>query len=138
MDLQENIHRIQSMMGVITENDYSEEHSFVEGFHGSASLIEEFNFPLFLTTSKLRAMWFATEMRWSEKLSRNVLHSLKGGEEGYLYHIRVKNPELMEWKGGPSDEILIKSGMVTILEVNKVGVKQFAGQNNLYIIEKLL
>jgi len=109
----------------------------IEGFHGSASLIKEFNFPLFLTTSKSRAMWFATSMKWNEKLNKNAPHSLKGNEEGYLYHVRVENPELMEWKGGPSDEKLIESGKVTILGIEKVGVKGFTGQYYPYVVGKV-
>jgi hypothetical protein len=109
----------------------------IEGFHGSASLIKEFNFPLFLTTSKLRGLWFATSMKWNEKLNKNVMHPLKGNEEGYLYHVRVENPILTPWKSGPSDEKLIESGKVTILGIEKVGVKGFTGQYYPYVIGKV-
>jgi hypothetical protein len=109
----------------------------IEGFHGSSLLIEKFNFPLFLTTSKHRAMWFATSMRWNEKLNRNVMRPLKGDEEGYLYHVRVENPILTPWKSGPSDEKLIESGKVTVLGVEKVGVKGFTGQYYPYVVGKV-
>jgi hypothetical protein len=115
----------------------SKEPSAIEGFHGSASLIKEFNFPLFLTTSRLRGIWFATSMKWDEKLNKNVMHPLKGDEEGYLYHIRVENPVLMPWKSGPSDEKLIESGKVTVLGVEKIGVRGFVGQYSPYIIGKV-
>lgn len=113
------------------------ESSVIEGFHGSASLIKEFNFPLFLTTSKVRGMWFAASMKWNEKLNKNIMHPLKGDEEGYLYRIRVENPILLSWKSGPSDESLIESGKVTVLGIEKVEVKKFAGQYSPYIVGKV-
>jgi len=62
MNLQENIHRIQLMMGLLTEeesdnimnqaNTFDEflnggKNTSIEGYHGSKSLIEDFRFPLF-------------------------------------------------------------------------------------------
>lgn len=115
----------------------SKEPLTIEGFHGSASLIKEFNFPLFLTTSKFRGMWFATSMKWNEKLNKNVMNPLKGNEKGYLYHIQVENPVLIPWKSGPSDEKLIESGKVTVLGVEKIGVRGFAGHYSPFIVGKV-
>lgn len=140
MNLQENIQRIHEIMGgVITEVEKKyEEPSVIKGYHGSNSLTEEFYFPLFLTTSKHRGLWFASSMRWNEKLNKNVMHPLKGGEEGYLYHIRVENPIIKKWEGGPSDEKLIEGGEITILGVEKVGVTGFPNQYHPYVIEKII
>jgi hypothetical protein len=115
----------------------SNEPLIIEGFHGSSSLIKKFNFPLFLTTSKHRGLWFATSMKWNEKLNKNVMHPLKGDEKGYLYNIRIENAILTPWKSGPSDEMLIESGNVTILNVEKIGVKGFTGQYYPYVIGKI-
>lgn len=106
----------------------------IEGYHGSKSLIEEFRFPLFLSTNNLRAASFAVHMNWNEKTGRNEYWSLKGGEEGYLYHIRVDNATLLPWKGGPKDERLIESGDITILKVEKVGVRKVFNMYQPYII----
>lgn len=106
----------------------------IEGYHGSSKLITDFRFPLFLSTSKSRAASFAVHMKWDEKLGKNAYTSLKGDETGYLYHIRVKNATLSPWKGGPKDEMLIKSGDVEILKVEKVGVKKVVNQYLPYIV----
>jgi hypothetical protein len=106
----------------------------IEGYHGSKSLIEEFRFPLFLSTSNHRAASFAVHMNWNEKTGRNEYWSLKGGEEGYLYHIRVDNATLLPWKGGAEDERLIKSGDITIVKVEKVGVRKVMNMYQPYII----
>ena len=139
MNLQENIHRIQSMMGLLTEeesdnimnqaNTFDEflnegKNTSIKGYHGSKSLIEDFRFPLFLSTDKFRAASFAVHMNWNEKTGRNEYWALKGGEEGYLYHIRVDNPVFKKWKGGTKDEFIIESGDITILKVENVGVRK--------------
>jgi len=106
----------------------------IEGYHGSKFLIEEFRFPLFLSTNNLRAASFAVHMNWNEKTGRNEYWALKGGEEGYLYHIRVDNAVLLPWKGGPKDERLIKSGDITILKIEKVGVRKVFNMYQPYIL----
>jgi len=106
----------------------------IEGYHGSKSLIEDFRFPLFLSTNNLRAASFAVHMNWNEKTGRNEYWSLKGGEEGYLYHIRVDNATLLPWKAGAKDERLIKSGDITILKVEKVGVRKVMNMYQPYIL----
>jgi hypothetical protein len=106
----------------------------IEGYHGSKELIQEFRFPLFLSTSNHRAASFAVHMNWNEKTSKNEYWSLKGGEEGYLYHIRVDNAILLPWKAGTKDEILIKSGDITILKIENVGVRKVLGDYQPYII----
>lgn len=102
----------------------SKKRNLIEVYHGSSKLITDFRLPLFSSTSKSRAASFAVHMRWDEKLGKNSFCSLKGKETGYLYHVQVENAILSPWKSGPKDEILIKSGDVTILKVEKVGVKK--------------
>ena len=106
----------------------------IEGYHGSSKLITDFRFPLFLSTSKSRATSFAVHMKWNEKLGKNTYTSLKGDETGYLYHIQVENAKLLPWKGGPKDEMLIESGDIKILKVEKVGVKKVLNQYLPYIV----
>lgn len=96
----------------------------IEGFHGSREKIKDFRFPLFLSTSEHRAAAFAVHMHWNEKTGKNEYRSLKGGEEGYLYNIRVNNPVFKKWKGGTKDEMLIESGDITILSIEEVGVRK--------------
>ena len=106
----------------------------IEGWHGSKNLITDFRFPLFLSKSMSRAASFAVHMNWNEKEGRNQYWPLKGGEEGYLYHIRVENAVLSPVKtGGPKDEMLIKSGDITILGVKEVGTRKVLNMWQPYI-----
>jgi hypothetical protein len=116
------------------ESKLNSEPTTIEGYHGSNAVIQDFRFPLFLSTDRSRAASFAVHMNWDEKTGRNLYWALKGGEEGYLYHIRVENATLMPWKGGPKDEMLIKSGDITILKIEKVGVRKVLGDYQPYII----
>lgn len=119
---------------IYNELIYEKKSINIEGYHGSSKLITNFKFPLFLSTSKSRATAFAVHMSWDEKLGRNKYTSLKGGETGYLYHIIVKNATLLPWKGGTKDEVLIKSGEVEILKVEKVRVKKVLNMYLPYIV----
>jgi len=106
----------------------------IEGWHGSRNLITDFRFPLFLSKSMGRAASFAVHMNWNEKEGSNQYWPLKGGEEGYLYHIRVENAVLSPVKtGGPKDEMLIKSGDITILGVKEVGTRKVLNMWQPYI-----
>ena len=81
-----------------------------------------------------RAASFAVHMNWNEKEGSNQYWPLKGGEEGYLYHIRVENAVLSPVKtGGPKDEMLIKSGDITILGVKEVGTRKVLNMWQPYI-----
>lgn len=116
------------MKYIITERQYSRlvegKDKTIRGYHGSRHLIENFDFPVFITTSVLRAEMFAVSMKWNEELKRNQFRSLKGDEEGYLYHLEITNPIFSKWKGGPSDEKLVIDGDdIKVLDVKKVGVK---------------
>jgi hypothetical protein len=73
-------------------------------------------------------------MNWNEKTGKNEYRALKGGEEGYLYHIRVDNPVFKKWKGGNEDEMLIESGDITILKVENVGVRKVLNMWQPYIM----
>ena len=107
----------------------------IEGWHGSRNLITDFRFPLFLSKSMSRAASFAVHMNWNEKEGKNQYWALKGGEQGYLYHIRVENAVLSPVNtGGPKDEMLIESGDIKILKVEKVGVKKVLNQYLPYIV----
>jgi len=105
----------------------------IVGFHGSREKIKDFRFPLFLSTSNNRAAAFAVHMHWNEKTGKNEYWPLKGGEEGYLYHIRVDNPVFKKWKGGTKDEMLIESGDITILSIKEVGVRKVLNMWQPYI-----
>ena len=105
----------------------------IEGWHGSRNLITDFRFPLFLSKSMGRAASFAVHMNWNEKEGRNQYWPLKGGEEGYLYHIRVENAVFKKWKGGPKDEMLIESGDITILSIKEVGTRKVLNMWQPYI-----
>jgi|688.fasta_scaffold319137_2 hypothetical protein len=111
-----------------------EKDTFIKGYHGSKTLIQDFRFPLFLSTSNHRAASFAVHMNWNEKTGKNEYRALKGGEEGYLYHIRVDNPVFKKWKGGNEDEMLIESGDITILKVENVGVRKVLNMWQPYIM----
>jgi hypothetical protein len=111
-----------------------EKDTFIKGYHGSKTLIQDFRFPLFLSTSNHRAASFAVHMNWNEKTGKNEYWALKGGEEGYLYHIRVDNPVFKKWKGGNEDEMLIESGDITILKVENVGVRKVLNMWQPYIM----
>jgi hypothetical protein len=111
-----------------------EKDTFIKGYHGSKTLIQDFRFPLFLSTSNHRAASFAVHMNWNEKTGKNEYWTLKGGEEGYLYHIRVDNPVFKKWKGGNEDEMLIESGDITILKVENVGVRKVLNMWQPYIM----
>jgi hypothetical protein len=108
------------------ESFVNEGSSFIEGWHGSNALIQDFRFPLFLSTDRFRAATFAVHMHWNEKTGKNEYQALKGNENGYLYHIRVDNPVFKKWKGGTKDEKLIESGDITILKVENVGVRKMS------------
>jgi hypothetical protein len=111
-----------------------EKDTFIKGYHGSKTLIQDFRFPLFLSTSNHRAASFAVHMNWNEKTGKNEYWTLKGGEEGYLYHIRVDNPVFKKWKGGNEDEMLIESGDITILSIKEVGVRKVLNMWQPYIM----
>jgi len=111
-----------------------EKDTFIKGYHGSKTLIQDFRFPLFLSTSNHRAASFAVHMNWNEKTGKNEYWTLKGGEEGYLYHIRVDNPVFKKWKGGTKDEMLIESGDITILSIKEVGVRKVLNMWQPYIM----
>lgn len=111
-----------------------EKDTFIKGYHGSKTLIQDFRFPLFLSTSNHRAASFAVHMNWNEKTGKNEYWALKGGEEGYLYHIRVDNPVFKKWKGGAKDEMLIESGDITILSIKEVGVRKVLNMWQPYIM----
>jgi hypothetical protein len=111
-----------------------EKDTFIKGYHGSKTLIQDFRFPLFLSTSNHRAASFAVHMNWNEKTGKNEYRALKGSEEGYLYHIRVDNPVFKKWKGGNEDEMLIESGDITILKVENVGVRKVLNMWQPYIM----
>jgi len=117
----------------ILEEIKNEKDTSIEGWHGSNAVIQDFRFPLFLSTDRFRAASFAVHMHWNEKTSRNEYQALKGDEKGYLYHIRVDNPVFKKWKGGTKDEKLIESGDITILKVENVGVRKMSNMWQPYI-----
>jgi hypothetical protein len=106
----------------------------IEGWHGSREKIKDFRLPLFLSKDRSRAASFAVHMNWNEKTGKNEYQALKGNEKGYLYHIRVNNAVLLPWKGGTKDEMLIKSGDITILKVENVGVRKVLNMWQPYVM----
>jgi len=104
-------------------NELAMNNKSILGYHGSKLVIDDFKFPLFITTSRLRAIWFAVAMQWDDKLGRNIFRSLKGDEEGYLYYLQIDNPVIKKLKG-PIDEKLILDGDVKIIKIEKIGVKK--------------
>lgn len=83
-------------------------------YHGSSNKVEDFNkFPLWVTTSQLRARSFSIDMKWDEKRQRNVFRGAKLGDIGHVYKLKIKNATIIREF---YDEFLLNSANIEVID----------------------
>lgn len=87
-------------------------------FHGRKEDVDKLEFPIWVTTSKLRSMTFAIAMRYDEIKKRNKYTTPKIGESGFVYDIKFTGNAIQ--KSMPNDEFILLDGEIEIISKKEV------------------